>query len=507
MEIILGPPGTGKTTALLELVEQELDKGIPPDRIGFISFTRRAAEEARHRAQSKFRLGATELPWFRTIHSLCFAALGLSSSEVLEGKKLAEFGDAVGMNISSFISMDDGMSFGFTQGDRCLFMDNLARVKGISLREQYNQNTDDIPWNIVEQVSLNLAEYKKVKGLLDFTDMLQQFADSEWSARLDKLFVDEAQDLSMLQWRVVQRLAKGTSRVVIAGDDDQAIYQWAGAAVEHFVDLPGQVRVLGHSWRVPSAIQPLALEIISRVRHRREKKWEARAGDAGVVKRVGRLDYLDFNTGEDLLILSRNACFLRDDVMPLLKSDGILYEFRGATSVRQSLVEAIIDWEKLRKGEEITVAEAERVYSNMRAGEGYARGHKKLPNYKDREQMVNMPDLKIAGGLLTDVIWHDAFDRIPPSDRAYMTKALRRGERLTRRPTVRLSTIHGAKGGQAEHVILLTDMAARTVRECGPSGDPRTSPEEARCWYVAATRAKRQLSIVMPHDQRRQYEI
>ncbi len=50
MNIILGPPGTGKTTYLLNKVEEYLQKGIPPDRIGYFGFTRRAASEAIDRA-------------------------------------------------------------------------------------------------------------------------------------------------------------------------------------------------------------------------------------------------------------------------------------------------------------------------------------------------------------------------------------------------------------------------------------------------------------------------
>lgn len=502
-EIVLGPPGTGKTTRLLQMVEDELGRGTPPDRIAYVSFTRRAADEARTRAMKKFNLQSRQLPWFRTLHSLCFAALGLSSSEVLEGSKLVEFGDWIGVKVSGKVSMEEGTTFGFDVGDRCLFMENLARVRGIPLQQQWTEDNDDLPWVLVEKIGRGLAEYKKAHGLHDFADMLSEFADSEWTARLDVLFVDEAQDLSMLQWRVVERLARGARRVVVAGDDDQAIYRWAGAAVEHFVQLPGDERLLEQSWRVPRAVQSVALEVLGRVRARRQKSWLPRAGDDGTVGRAQSLDEIDFGTGEDVLILSRNTCFLRDDAMPLLKSQGIVYGFRGGSSVRQSVVDAILDWERLRRGEEITVEAAERIYGQMAAGQGYTRGNKKLPAWQDREQLITLADLKEAGGLQTDAIWHDALTRVTVDERQYMIKALKRGEKLTRTPTVRLSTIHGSKGGEADHVVLMRDVAWRTYRES------QMSPQdEARNWYVAATRAKKKLTIVAPQTRiERAYDI
>ena len=69
--IVLGPPGTGKTTTLLSLTEKFLEEGVPPHRIGYLAFTRKAANEALDRAVERFGLDKNELLYFRTIHSLC----------------------------------------------------------------------------------------------------------------------------------------------------------------------------------------------------------------------------------------------------------------------------------------------------------------------------------------------------------------------------------------------------------------------------------------------------
>jgi len=54
VEIILGPPGTGKTTNLITRVAKLLEEGVPANRIAFLAFTRKAAQEAVTRACEKF---------------------------------------------------------------------------------------------------------------------------------------------------------------------------------------------------------------------------------------------------------------------------------------------------------------------------------------------------------------------------------------------------------------------------------------------------------------------
>ena len=80
--IVLGPPGTGKTTTLLNKVDDYLKK-TDPDKIGYFAFTKKAANEARDRAIRDFNLTEDDLPYFRTLHSLAFRKLGLKKDQVM----------------------------------------------------------------------------------------------------------------------------------------------------------------------------------------------------------------------------------------------------------------------------------------------------------------------------------------------------------------------------------------------------------------------------------------
>lgn len=495
-DIVIGPPGTGKTTRLLGMVEESLARGVPPEQIGYVSFTKRAAGEAIERAMAKFGLPRERLRFFRTLHSLCFNALGLSNGDVFEGKKVVEFGQWLGVELSEMRFSDDGTMAGFTPGDRAMFMENLARVRMVPLRQQFDYFDDGLNWTFVEHLARGLRQYKKDQGLLDYTDMLEHFLRSDWTPDLEELYVDESQDNTMLQWLVVEKLALNCRNVTVAGDDDQAIYHWAGAAVEHFVGMQGHVEVLGQSWRCRPKIQALSHEVIERVGQRRPKEWlPDRRQDDGVVERVGAFGHADLS-GQDILVLARNAFVLRD-IMPMIRADGVIYEWRGQTSVSRSVLDAVRLWEKLRADPAamIRADEARLMYEWLSSGSGVRRGFKTLPGIPD-DQTVNMGWLLENGGLMRTDIWHDALERVPQEERIYLMRARQKGERTTSRPRVRLSTIHGAKGGEADHVILLRDLANRTFHEMHQWPD-----HEARVWYVAITRAKERLTVVAPRTR------
>lgn len=488
-ELVLGPPGTGKTTALLSIVEEELGAGVDPARIAYVSFSQRAAFEARSRAAKRFTLLDRDLPWFRTIHSLCFRRLGLTPSQIVRPTHLKELGGLLNIDITGHLDWDDGALGSQGKGDRALHMDQLARVRCIGLEEQWEQDRDRLSYYFAERVSRGLAEYKASRGLSDFTDMLSRFVRGGVPPDLDVLVVDEAQDLSLLQWGVIERLAAGARRVVVAGDDDQAIYAWAGADLRYFLHLRGQERVLDQSYRVPIAIQGMALGLVQRIQERREKPWKARA-EQGEVSYLSHPDELDLGSG-DWLVLARNR-YLLDEVAAVCRRHGYLYSLRGESSVSPGHLAAIYEWERMRSGRRVLAEDVHKFLPYLSPKALDPGGKKRLSALSPT---VSLTAEKLTGdyGLRTTDIWHTALDIMPTLVREYVLQALRRGERLRAEPRIRLSTIHAAKGAEATNVALLTDMAGRTHRDA-----TRLPEAEARVWYVAVTRAKERLVVVRP---------
>ncbi len=68
------------------------------------------------------------------------------------------------------------------------------------------------------------------------------------------VIVDEAQDLTRLQWRMCKKIWENSKRVYVSGDDDQAIFRWMGADVEHLINMDGEVSVLKQSYRCPLSV-------------------------------------------------------------------------------------------------------------------------------------------------------------------------------------------------------------------------------------------------------------
>lgn len=492
-EIVLGPPGTGKTTSLIQMVRDDLRAGIRPDQIGFLSFTRVAAEEAASRAARVLGLDPFDLRYFSTIHALAKRQSAISGAEVMGNAHLREFSHEIGFKISGRVDLEEGAVWGSDLGDRLMHITNLARARCCSLQEAWEDGNDDIPFTQVEYFASGLRKYKERRRVLDFADMLDVFQARGIAPNLRHLFVDEAQDLSEQQWRCVEILAANVPRVTIAGDDDQLIYRFNGASLDRFLSLQGTVRVLGQSHRVPRSVQSLAHAIISRVKARREKRWAARP-DEGTVRFVPSIDGLDMSQGS-WLILARNR-YLLEPAREIVHSEGYFYQYGNGSSVRRPAYNAIQTWEALGRGARINTLDAIELYDHLSMGRGFTRGSKaKLAALKEnRELRLSLDDLRRDYGLTAQGPWTEAL-KLSAEERAYFGAALARGETMDGPPRIRLATIHGTKGGEADNVVVLTDMAARTFREMHENG---TEDDETRAFYVAVTRARQNLFVVEP---------
>jgi len=246
--IIFGPPGCGKTTALLNKVEFYLQQGLNPADIVYIGFTKRAAGEARERAMVKFSFSEEQLPWFRTFHSLAFGMMMLNKDNIVTtGDKLA-VAKHLGLCITvTAFNEDEGVFIGQTKGDRLFFAEAMARSRMMPLKDYFDSIPDeDLYYYELLQLRETYETYKQKYNKLDFTDIITTYAaDTRFPAPAAKvLIVDEAQDLSPLQWKMVHKLSDSIGTTYIAGDDDQAIFRWAGADVEKFIDLPSQRTIL-----------------------------------------------------------------------------------------------------------------------------------------------------------------------------------------------------------------------------------------------------------------------
>ena len=497
--IILGPPGTGKTTTLLNLVDQFIQQGIRPKQIGYFSFTRKAAREAATRAAEKFGLDVeNDLENFRTLHSFAFKRLAMTKEKMMTSEDYKEFGKLVGVPIKTARhSEDDGT---FNSDNEYLTIMNTARVKRMDLLEYYDsrQNILDIERDTLYLLSEELKRYKKEKGLKDFTDLLENFIEQENKPSFEALFIDEAQDLSLIQWEMVRSMWVNAKKTYIAGDDDQAIFKWAGADVDHFIALKTEVndiKILDQSYRIPGGpIHELSQKIITKVQNRFNKDYKPRT-EHGILRRYSDVTQVNMSKGNWLVLSSANH-FL-DDVKDLCELQGWYYQHRGCNSVPLKLLMALNNWEHWRKGDLLGHIEIKNIYEYL--------GSNVLPGFKTgkllhSEDKYTLKECMEKYGLLTDKVWYESFDGLDTITENYIRNMRANGEMINKNPRIIMSTIHGAKGGEADKVLLMQDLTNAALETM--SYDP---DELHRLFYTGATRAKRELHVLDPKNFDRAY--
>ena len=475
---VVGPPGTGKTRRLLNEVHKYIEKGTPHDKIGYFAFTRKAAGEARDRFLAKNQdLTKKDVKYFQTLHSLAFNNLGLKEENVMQEGNYQAIGETCGIQIKYASYETNNFNGIFSSSSEYLSLINLARVRQVTAEQQFNRN-EHLSWISKTKligIEKEINNYKNAHNLIDFTDMIQQFLDKGDTPKFKVIFVDEAQDLSLIQWSMIKKIEEDTNcDVWIAGDDDQAIFGWAGADVDSFINWKAREILLDKSERVPQLIQRKALDVISRIYLNRLPKDYLPKNDLGNIYERFNINGIDMSTG-DWLILARTNSLLKT-LPAYLKRKGFFFQTHQGNSIGKSLYEDILNWKKIQNDESVPEIQHQRIVENI----------------KSKKIDINLD-------------WYEAFNNVSVSKRDYMRAMLDNGEEILKEPRIKVSTIHGAKGGEAHNVVLYLNQTANTIKGAKKSQDKQD--EEFRVWYVGITRTIENLFLIKSKNKQKEFKL
>ena len=524
-KIVIGPPGTGKTTFLKNKVDAIIKEGkAQPNEIGYFSFTVKAAEEIRNRV-ARESWSENELkkmyPYFCTLHSLAYKCLRLEPHEIMDELDYEELSDQTGRKFVNKMKKGNGMDISMPTA-QSQYQDtiNLAYAKYPHDKDRLQKIFREVKLadygarNTIMQMDRDLSNFKRDRHKLEYVDYFNNFLECKNPPNLKYLFIDEAQDLSAHQWMVVDMIQKISQPIetYIAGDDDQAIFRWAGADIEHFINMANSeenhIIPLTQSYRVPKSVHSLATKMAQSITNRIVKQYNPR-DDEGERKVLNFRPLNKTLENGEWLILCRTHEIVKQ-VCGALDKFGWLYKVYGNSVVNDKIIEAIVSWTRLQSGKKVSGARVDTVYSFMdstriKRGHGTFKGsHTEMYSIDD---LINRFGLReyIKEDLFTKTLdWYDVLNAKGIRKRIKYLRAVRRNKlKLDDKPRIEVSTIHASKGGERDNVMLLTDLSYGPYKSSKDTQQGRD--DELRVFYVGATRAKKQLVIV--HTTEAQFEF
>jgi DNA helicase-2/ATP-dependent DNA helicase PcrA len=249
--LVIAGAGSGKTRTLVYRLAYMAERGISPESVLLLTFTRRAAEEMLRRAASLVSADIGKVEG-GTFHSV---AAGI----------LRRYASAIGYP-NNFTILDTADSLELVNRCRAAarvdFKDKRFPRRQTLLRlfsKAVNKNQplefvvyDDFPHFVefIEPMEAIRAEYERIKterGMMDFDDLLLKLialleGNEAIRNNLQKqyryIMVDEYQDTNPLQAKIVELVAGPRSNVLAVGDDSQSIYAFRGADYRNILDFP-----------------------------------------------------------------------------------------------------------------------------------------------------------------------------------------------------------------------------------------------------------------------------
>ena len=517
---LVGPPGTGKTTAIKTMVQNWVDnREYEPRDIVLTSFTRSAAAVL---------AGAVDIPRenISTLHAIAYRALG--QPEIAEKGKLAKQWDEQARHLSWRISeassdIDDGLTGPDSRVGKMLRDYSLARARQVPANHPLRTST--------LQFATAWEAYKHETGSMDFTDLLEYaLINFDGLPRNQPVFIiDEAQDMVPLQWALAREWGGDPDCEIftVCGDGAQVLYSFAGADPTHFmIDLPeGQHEILPRSYRMPREIQDYA-ERYLKGRHSGTladgRVYEPRPGGrpGRVVNRYG-VTWREPSSliaqiaplveeGRSVMLLA-SCSYMLAPTLRELRLAGLPFHnpyrlSNGAWNPLGAVARAQVD------GSTSTV---DRVLAFLggslllwpemvRAEHFVMRGAKKrieeTPELDVFFEWAGLP--MIEAWKARDLRWLSGsvlpqYQR--PLDYAAQIIARRGKDGLLDVPLVIPSTIHAAKGGEADVVVIFPDVSGAAMQEMW-SREGRDAA--TRLGYVALTRAREEVWLTEPLSQR-----
>lgn len=267
---VFGSAGTGKTMTLIAMYSKLLESSSI-DRIPAIAFNKAVADEVALRTGKILNISKESLRknWTATFHGfarrLLIRKAGLNIKVLTPYDLTQQFSEFL-IDYTSYTHHYLFQMIYFTINNYTLLEERQEKLTNEILYEygegdiSYHSSQDKINWNLKDyrqflektNFCLTYQLFREFRFRLDpipisFYELLL-LVDKTFNKIdfFDSVFIDEAQDLSPLQWKIVKKI-KG--RIMLYGDDDQSIYGYRGANPKEFLEFPAYPVVLDTTFR------------------------------------------------------------------------------------------------------------------------------------------------------------------------------------------------------------------------------------------------------------------
>ncbi|MAD81175.1 MAG: AAA family ATPase [Planctomycetaceae bacterium] len=241
--LVLAGAGTGKTRVVTVRIAKLIQSGVEPDRILAVTFTNKAAAEMKERVGAQLGKRLETMPAVSTFHSHCVRVLRRHIRKLGYPDQFAIYDRGDQESLARGVLREIRISGAMLKPSDLLF--HIGHWKTKCIRPHDAEAVAETDKEHLAAIAYRRYQEKlKALGAVDFDDLLlcteQLFSESKEalrheSNRFDHLLIDEYQDTNGSQYRIVRALASGHRNLCVVGDDDQSIYGWRGAEVQHIL--------------------------------------------------------------------------------------------------------------------------------------------------------------------------------------------------------------------------------------------------------------------------------